>query len=212
MLSIICRLLVTLALTAVAVQGQAVDLGHFGKTYAIGEPDFLEEIQSIARQKVDSGEWQRLMLDARERTKQKLENPPAVDGIRTAKVDRTRHFDPSVILPEDMRDADGRVIFPAGTTVNPADIAPFPGALLLMNGRERGQLAVADKLIKRWGVALKIVLVDGSPPKLMREWQRPVYFDQAGAIAHRFGIEYVPALVTQADPADRFLTIEEIKP
>lgn len=203
---------IILVLAACAAPSLAVDLGRFGKTYAIGEPDFLEEIQAIARQKVESGEWQRLMLDAQGRARQNLENPPAVDGIRTARADRTRRFDPSITLAADVLDADGRVLFPAGTTVHPADVAPFPGALLLMNGREKAQQAVARRLIARWGSQLKVILVDGSPPKLMRDWQRPVYYDQGGAISRRFQVEFVPALIHQAKAADRFLTIEEIKP
>ncbi|TCJ20168.1 type-F conjugative transfer system protein TraW [Parasulfuritortus cantonensis] len=212
MLACLRHLLILLALAGLTAPCQAVDLGLIGKTYAITEPDFLDEIQAIARQKVESGEWRRIMLDARERARQTLENPVAVEGLRTAKVNRIRRFDPSITLAEDVLDESGRVLFPAGTTVNPADIAPFPGALLLMNGREKAQQAVARRLIARWGDRLKIILVDGSPPQLMREWKRPVYFDQAGAITNRFGIENVPALVTQAGPADRFLTIEEIKP
>lgn len=203
---------IILAVAACAAPCLAVDLGQVGKTYTISEPDFLEEIQAIARQKVESGEWQRIMLDARDRARQKLENPPAVERIRTATANRIRRFDPSITLTADILDEDGQVLFPAGTTVNPADVTPFPGALLLMNGREAAQRTVARRLIKRWGDSLKIVLVDGSPTQLMREWKRPVYFDQAGAITSRFQVARVPALVSQANSADRFLTIEEIKP
>lgn len=199
-------------MAALAAPCLAVDLGQVGKTYTISEPDFLEEIQAIARQKVESGEWQRLMLDARDRARQKLENPPAIDGLSTAKANRTRQFDPSITLAADVLDEDGRVLFPAGTTVNPADVAPFPGALLLMNGREKAQQAVARRLLSQWGDQLTIILVDGSPPKLMREWQRPVHFDQGGAISRHFGIDRVPALISQAKASDRFLTIEEIAP
>jgi conjugal transfer pilus assembly protein TraW len=98
-----------------------------------------------------------------------------------------RRFDPSITLSEDIHDADGRLLFAAGTTVNPADIAPFPGALLYLSGDDKRQVALAEKLIKQKGDALKVILVDGSPAELMRKWERPVYFDQAGAGVRRFG-------------------------
>jgi len=190
----------------------AHDLGSFGKTYPIAEPDFLVEIQAIAQQKMASGEWKRLEVDARERGKRYFERPPAVTGLRTATKGRVRRFDPSITLTEDIRDADGRLLFAAGTTVNPADIAPFPGALLYLNGDDKRQVALAEKLVKQKGDGLKVILVDGSPAELMRKWERPVYFDQAGAGVRRFGLDTVPALITQKNPIDRFLTIEEIKP
>jgi conjugal transfer pilus assembly protein TraW len=190
----------------------AHDLGAFGKTYPIAEPDFLVEIQAIAQQKLANGEWKRLEVEARERGKHYFERPPAVTGLRTATKGRARRFDPSITLSEDIRDADGRFLFAAGTSVNPADIAPFPGALLYLNGDDKRQVALADKLVKQKGDALKVILVDGSPAELMRKWARPVYFDQAGAGVRRFGLDTVPALITQKKPTDRFLTIEEIKP
>jgi len=190
----------------------AHDLGSFGKTYPITEPDFLAEIQDIAKQKMASGEWKRLEVEARERGKRYFERPPAVTGLHPATKGRVRRFDPSILLSEDIRDADGRLIFAAGTIVNPADIAPFPGALLYLSGDDRRQVALAERLVKQKGDALKVILVDGSPAELMRKWERPVYFDQAGAGVRRFGLDTVPALITQKNPTDRFLTIEEIKP
>ncbi|MBK6743119.1 MAG: type-F conjugative transfer system protein TraW [Hydrogenophilales bacterium] len=190
----------------------AHDLGVFGKTYPIAEPDFLVEVQAIAMQKVASGEWKRLGVEAQERGKRYFEHPPAVTGLHPARKGRARRFDPSITLSEDIRDADGRLLFAAGTTVNPADIAPFPGALLYLSGDDKRQVALAEKLVKQKGDALKVILVDGSPAELMRKWERPVYFDQAGAGVRRFGLDTVPALITQKNPTDRFLTIEEIKP
>ncbi len=191
---------------------RAYDLGAFGKTYSITEPDFLAEIQDIATQKMVSGEWKRLEVEAQTRAKRYFERPPAVTGLRTATKGRVRRFDPSITLSEDIRGADGRLFFAAGTVVNPADIAPFPGALLYMSGDDKRQIALAERLIKQKGDALKVILVDGSLAELMRRWERPVYFDQAGAGVRRFGLDVVPALITQKNPSDRFLTIEEIKP
>lgn len=190
----------------------AHDLGSFGKTYPIAEPDFLVEIQDIAKQKMANGEWKRLEVEARERGKRYFERPPAVTGLRTATKGRVRRFDPSITLSEDIHDANGRLLFVAGTTVNPADIAPFPGALLYLSGDDKRQVALAEKLVKQKGDALKVILVDGSPAELMRKWARPIYFDQAGAGVRRFGLDTVPVLITQKNPTDRFLTIEEIKP
>lgn len=206
------RLVAFIIALFVSPPAPALDLGTFGPLHAIAEPDFLVEIQAIAQAKVDRGEWRRLELEARERGRRYFERPPAVAGLRAATRGRVRRFDPSITLTGDIRDAEGRVLFPAGTTVNPADIAPFPGALLYLSGDDARQVALAERLIRQRGEALKVILVDGSPAELMRKWERPVYFDQAGAGARRFGLDVVPALITQAKASDRFLTIEEIRP
>lgn len=205
-----CRSLLLLVL--LSGQVHALDLGVYGKSYPISEPDFLVEIQNIANQKVTSGEWKKQEIEAVARGRRYFERPPAVAGIRTATKGRVRQFDPSITLSEDLRDADGRLIFAAGTRVNPADISPFPGALLFLSGDDKRQVALAEKLIKQKGATLKVILVDGSPAELMRKWERAVYFDQAGAGVRRFGLDTVPALISQLNPTDRFLTIEEIKP
>ncbi|MGR0140608.1 type-F conjugative transfer system protein TraW, partial [Pseudomonas sp. RSP] len=54
----------------------------------------------------------------------------------------------------------------------------------------------------------KVILVAGSFLKLNREWGRPVYFDQQGILTKKFGIERVPAVITQKG---RQLQIEELK-
>jgi conjugal transfer pilus assembly protein TraW len=207
------RIAFPLVLCSVLASGIAAhDLGVYGKTYPIKEPDFLIEIQDVARQKVATGEWKRQELLAQERGKRYFERPPAIAGLKTVTRNKTRRFDPSITLSEDIRDAEGRLIFAAGTRVNPADISPFPGALLFMSGDDSRQVALAEKLIGQKGGSLKVILVDGSPAELMRKWERPVFFDQGGAGVNRFGITAVPVLISQAKVADRFLTIEEIKP
>jgi conjugal transfer pilus assembly protein TraW len=210
------RLHVPLLLVAASVflarPALAVDLGTLGKTYTIAEPDFLDEIQSIAQRKVADGSWKRIEIDARNRAKQAIENPPAVDGLHTVTQDRVWHFDPSIVLSQDIHDAEGHVLFPAGTTVNPADIAGFPGQLLYLDGRDTRQIALARRLERQYGDSLKLILVAGSPTELMRKGNRRVYFDQGGAGVKRFLLSAVPALISQSRPSDRYLTIQELRP
>jgi len=69
-------------------------------------------------------------------------------------------------------------------------------------------LAKAVALVKatRKGKA-KIILVNGSPVELMTAKKRRFYFDQAGKLTTRFGIEHTPAIVTQAG---RVMRVSEV--
>jgi conjugal transfer pilus assembly protein TraW len=52
-----------------------------------------------------------------------------------------------------------------------------------------------------------VILTGGSYLELMRQWKRPVFYDQQGALTEKLGIRHVPALVSQEGNK---LKIEEI--
>ncbi len=187
----------------------AIDAGRVGPVYGIRETDFLDEIAKTVKAKVDSGEWKKLQDEARRRATAGLANPRPIAGIATATTRRTWLFDPSVVLSKSIPDANGRVMYPAGTRVNPLDTVSLPQPLLFFDGRDPQQITVALGLFRHYKGAVTPILVAGSWQKLGREWKRQVYFDQQGKMVQQLGIQAVPALVTQEDKA---LRIEEFKP
>ena len=192
-----------------ATPAVAIDAGRVGPVYGIREPDFLDEIARTVKAKVDSGEWKRLQEEARRRATAGLANPRPIAGITTATTRRTWLFDPSVVLSKSIPDANGRVMYPAGTRVNPLDTVSLPQPLLFFDGRDPQQITVALGLMRQYKGAITPILVAGSWQKLGKEWHRQVYFDQQGKLVQQLGIQAVPALVTQEDKA---LRIEEFKP
>ena len=199
-------LVLGLGLTTPAI---AIDVGRVGPVYGIREPDFLDEITRTVKAKVDSGEWKKLQEDARRRATAGLANPRPIDGITTATTRRTWLFDPSVVLSQSIPDASGRVMYPAGTRVNPLDTVSLPQPILFFDGRDPQQVSAALDVMRHYNGAVTPILVAGSWQKLGRDWQRQVYFDQKGKMVQQLGIKAVPALVTQEDKA---LRIEEFKP
>jgi len=187
----------------------AIDAGRVGPVYGIRETDFLDEIAKTVKAKVDSGEWKKLQDEARRRATAGLANPRPIAGIATATTRRTWLFDPSVVLSKSIPDANGRVMYPAGTRVNPLDTVSLPQPLLFFDGRDPQQITVALGLFRHYKGAVTPILVAGSWQKLGREWKRQVYFDQQGKMVQQLGIQAVPALVTQED---RALRIEEFTP
>jgi conjugal transfer pilus assembly protein TraW len=192
-----------------ATSAGAVDVGRVGPVYAIREPDFLEDIARIVQGKVDSGEWKRIQEDALRRAKAALANPHPVDGVVTATSRRVWLFDPSVVLSQDILDARGQVMYPAGTRVNPLDTVSLPQPLLFFDGRDSRQVSAALNVMHQYHDAVTPILVAGSWQKLGREWNRRVFFDQQGKMVNQLGIHAVPALVAQQDKA---LRIEEFMP
>lgn len=192
------RLLLALASSSLAAgDALAADQGVIGPTYAIAEPHLLEFIQQKLRDKERSGELQRLMEDARRRGIATVQNPPPVEGLKATQKARSFYVDPSFVLDRNLMDAQGRLLFAAGTRRNPLEVVALSKRLLFFDARDPRQLAHARQLLRQPGARIKPILTGGSYLELMKSWQQRVYYDQQGVLVRRLGIRQLPALVSQ---------------
>ena len=184
------------ALTAAAfVRGE--DLGTIGPTYAIEESHLLTAIEQQLRQKEQSGELARLETEAKQRIVDSIEHPKPLSGISRTESARSYYFDPSIVVRENITDAKGNILVPAGTRANPLTVVSLSKHLLFFDGTDESQVERARELITYYQGKVKPILVAGSYLALMQRWQLPVYFDQQGALTRKLGITHVPALVSQ---------------
>jgi conjugal transfer pilus assembly protein TraW len=189
--------LATLAALAAAARTWAEDLGTVGPTYAIEETHLLNAIERQLREKEKSGELAHLEEAAKQRIIDSIEHPKPLAGIRRTERARSFYFDPSIVVRENITDAKGNIIVPAGTRVNPLEIVSLSKHLLFFDGTDERQVERARQLIAHYQGKLKPILVAGSYLALMQRWQLPVYFDQQAALTRKLGITQVPALVSQ---------------
>jgi conjugal transfer pilus assembly protein TraW len=188
----------TVAMTGLASDAAAAaDLGTIGPVYPIAEPDMLDEIQAVLKAKQTSGELERLQQTAYKRMRGQIETPAAVAGVSRARRPRTWNVDPSVRFDESVVDHEGRVVIPGGTLANPLAVVRLSSVLLFIDGRDRAQVATARRLMDSSAALVKPILTAGSPVALARLWKRQVFFDQGGRLVQRFGIQAVPAKVSQ---------------
>ena len=184
------------ALPAAGVPSAALakDLGARGATWAIAEPDLLDEIEARLLEMQRSGELARFEAEARERARRTLEEPQPVPGFAPATRERSRLFDPAIVVERDIRTPDGVLIAAAGTRVNPLERVGLTRDLLFVDGRREAEVVWA---LAHEGPA-KIVLLAGRPLDLMRRHGRPFFFDTGGTLAARFGIAATPSVVERA--------------
>ena len=184
--------LAALPATGIA-SASAKDLGVRGATWAIAEPDLLAEIETRLLEMQRSGELARFEAEARERARRRIEEPEPMLGIASATRERSRLFDPAIVVERDIRTPDGTLIAAAGTRVNPLERIGLTRDLLFVDGRREAEVA--------WALAherpAKIVLLGGKPLELMRRHGRTFFFDTGGTLAARFGIAATPSLVAQ---------------
>ncbi len=175
----------------------AADLGTLGPTYGIAEPHLLDFIEQRLRDKERSGELQRLVQEAQTRGIESVKHPASVPGLSATQTARTFYVDPSFTLERNVVDAEGRLLFAAGTRKNPLEVVSLSKHLLFFDARDPRQVARARDLLTRYEGKLKPILTGGSYLDLMKAWRVAVYFDQQGTLTRRFGIRQVPALVSQ---------------
>lgn len=187
---------------------QAQDLGVIGPTYDISEKDLVQVIKDRLRRMQANGQLAQVENDYKQHVIYKFQHPKPVSGIRAAETARTFYVDPTYTLDRNVTDGKGRLLYPAGTRVNPFDYERMSKTLLFFDESNPKQVAFAKRFIAESKIAVKPILVAGDPFKLMREWQKPVYFDQMGYLTKRFSITRSPAVVTQEGKRFR---IDEIK-
>ena len=181
-------------------------LGVYGNTWEIAEPDLLDALMAKLKVMEKAGKLKLLEQEAKRQALATIETPKPVPGITKARQSRKWTFDPSVRVPETIKDHLGNVIAPVGMVVNPLEYTSLTKPLLFIDARDKRQVRFARAFVGREPRA-KVILVGGSWLDLTRAWKRQVFYDQAGFITGRFGIRQVPAVVRQQG---KVLAIEEL--
>jgi len=184
----------------------AKDLGKYGHSFEIEEPDMLSVIESKLKAHQESGVLETVQDNHRERVKRQIKRPNKVAGITKATKNSVRSFDPTIELEEDIVGPENKVLYVKGTKINPLDYQAFDESMLFIDGDDQAQLDFANG----YRHPNTIIFVNGEPGlKEINGEERFYYFDQWGALSHRFGIKEVPSVISQA-PEQKTLTIEEI--
>lgn len=201
------RRILAMAAMLWSVCASAQDLGRIGPVYPIAEPNLLDVILGKLREAESSGALAKMQRDTQARVRRGIEQPAPVASITKATKARSFYYDPSIVVPYAITDADGRLIVAPGTRVNPLDTVSLSKQLLFIDARDPAQVGRAKRFLDERGGRLKVILTGGSYLELMRRWKQPVFFDQQGSLAEKLGIRHVPALVSQED---RRLRIDEL--
>lgn len=173
----------------------AVDHGQVGEAWPVVEPDLLDVIRAKLESATASGKLDELNARFAQKVKARVMRPAPVGGISAAIEDRSWEFDPTVVIESDIRDHKGNLIAAAGQRINPLDKISMTQKLLFIDGDDPAQVSWA--MAHGDDLRTKVIMVKGSPFDLMKANQRRFYFDQAGSLTAKFGIEHTPASVEQ---------------
>lgn len=194
--------------------GERGNMGIQGPLEAIEEPNLIE----VMKQKALGIDWDAEKQGAVDRFWARQDDKLIWKPV--TRVPKTRRIDPSVTVVQDIKDAEGNILTPAGTEINPLDQMPFDIALVIFDGDDLGQLEVARErgreLEGTTGIREVMYLMthfdtlDGwdGYEAISDTLDRHVYLLPPD-VETRFEIERVPSVVT-AD--DTHFIVEEIVP
>jgi len=197
-------LILLLALVCAAANGE-----QLGPVYPIVEPDLLEDIYANLKAKEASGELARLEKEGIERAKRSALSPTPVSKLKRTIKPHKFYFDPSFVADRDVRDHEGKLVVKKGMRLNPLEYVSLPQNFLFFDGRDPEQVAYVGVLIKSYQGQVRPIMTGGNVREANLALKTRTYFDQGGYLIRRFGIQHVPAMVSQERGA-KVLRIDEM--
>ncbi|WP_010303295.1 type-F conjugative transfer system protein TraW [Candidatus Odyssella thessalonicensis] len=167
------------------------DLGVISQVFDIKEKSLIEVIIDKLTQMKASGQLEEHQEAIQKRVQSSIERPPVGAALPKATAYATKIYDPTLIVSQDIKDHQGRIVAYQGQTFNPLDDMSFGEPLLFLDGDDTAHVS--------WSLAQKgkKVLIKGAPLALSRQFKVPFYFDQGGVLVKKLGIQAIPARVSQ---------------
>ena len=177
--------------------GEIVRLEPVGPTSAVVETDLGDEL----RQRAINVDVEQL------RSAQARYQPANLHVLPRATKDTTRMVDLTHTLEQDVQDANGQVLYPAGFTFNPLRYVSLSGALVVIDGSDAEQVAWFKDSPYGSNRRALLLLSGGLAAALRDELRRPVAY-LTEDIARRLQLRAAPSVVMEHD---QHLTVREVR-
>ena len=199
--------------------GSFGDLGTFGETVPVAEPD----IREVMKAKMAGIDWKKKQEAAQKNFFRKRAEYGNDVLLEYAMYRRDRLIDPSVTAEEDITDKYGKVLLPAGTRVNPLDITPLGSVLAVFDPGRESEIGEIRKFLAEKGLdtsSENVVFIATRIPSSEQDdgWEfytRLVHslenhvFLLRDDVRKAFGIRATPSVVFQ-EPGKSLIRIAEL--
>ncbi|NYT27876.1 MAG: hypothetical protein H0A76_08260 [Candidatus Thiodubiliella endoseptemdiera] len=159
-----------------------------GTTYEIVEPDLLVEI----KQKADQVNWKKLQKN--------MKLTQDITHLPIAKEDESYYHQPIVELPFEVKDKDGKILYPKGFKFNPLKYTTLPNQLIVLGSPRH--LETVSNLSSVVSSDDTLLIANMDTVKFIKQTGKRAFLLTENAIK-RLGIKKVPSVISQK--GDRFL-------
>ncbi|MDD2467243.1 MAG: hypothetical protein PHI97_24920 [Desulfobulbus sp.] len=168
-----------------------------GRTYPIVEQDITKELQQKATT---------IDLDALFNTHNRYQ-PANLHTLPRAASDRMFMVDLTHTLDHDIKDSQGKLLYPQGFSINPLQYTGLSGGLVVIDGSDPEQVEWFKGSPYFQNHRAILLLSGGYANELKQALQRPVYY-LTHDIAVRLQLKAVPSVVVEQDNK---LTVREVR-
>lgn len=177
-------------MVASPAKAEIKDLGIIGETYPIVEDDIVAELREQAQTLKGLAPSGDLMEQIRHYQPANLQALPRAADNRNFLVDMTYTLD------HDLKDKNGKVIYPRGYTFNPLDRIRLSTSLVVIDGTDSDQVAWFKESPYMKNRRVKLLISGGYDSDLRRELKRPVFY-LTKDIGTRLKLTAVPCVAVQ---------------
>jgi conjugal transfer pilus assembly protein TraW len=179
-------LLIALLLATGEAGAEHRQLAAVGPVYPVVEPDLVEELRDraltvdLAAIRQEAGRYQ----------------PASLYQLPRARVSRRFTVDMTYTLEQELRNEEGRVLYPQGFTFNPLEYVGLSGGLVVIDGGDAEQVAWFKASPYHENRRAKLLLSGGYASDLAKTLERPVFY-LTEVIAKRLRLQAVPSVVVE---------------
>lgn len=166
-----------------------------GKTYEFAEKNAIEDIQEHIKKNESKIEQKIKQLNIEQKNKIR-DWKPEQKKLTASTKDKTFYPDITYIVPQDIKDSQGRVMYAKGFRFNPADYVHMQHEIVIIDADNETELAWAKKNSYLDSAKYMILLSSGNAFKITEEFKKPAYY-LTKDIADKFKIEKTPSIVKQ---------------
>ena len=174
-----------------------VEVLHTGKTYPFAEDDFLMVIQK--RLKDNRDEIRKKSIELSKKARKQIINyiPKGIDPLTPADTNSTRIVDLTYTLPFDIKNANGKILYPKGFTFNPANYVRLSYQIIVLNADRQDEVEwfFKSKYSKN-PIAYRVFLTDGSWYEFQKRYKHQVYYCLP-QIEKRFKLKHTISIIRQ---------------
>lgn len=168
-----------------------------GKTYSFAEKNAITDIQEHIKKNEKNIEAKIAKKQLEQKSKAR-DWKPEQRKLTVAKKHKVFYPDMTYTVPEDIKDATGRIMYAKGFKFNPADYVHMQQEIVIIDASNKVELEWAKKNNYLDSAKYMVLLAGGNAFEITEEFKKPAYY-LTKEVADKFQIQKTPSIIKQIE-------------
>lgn len=168
-----------------------------GKTYDFAEKNAIADIQEHIKKNEKNIEAKISKTKIEQKSKAR-DWKPEQRKVTAATKNKVFYPDMTYTVPEDIKDATGRIMYAKGFKFNPADYVHMQQEIVIIDANNKIELEWAKKNNYLDSAKYMVLLTDGNVFEITEEFKKPAYY-LTKEVADKFQIQKTPSIIKQIE-------------